>query len=240
MAFFKRVRNARRRFCTAIVAAAGSSTRMGPGSNKLMEYLGGVPVLVWTLQALDQANTVDAIVITSREEDILTFSDLCRTYGIRKPVKVVRGGTNRTESVLLAALEADSRTELLAVHDGARPLVTPDLIDRVVMKADRCNAAVPVVPMKDTVKVVNDDHIELTPDRSTLRAVQTPQVFEATLLKAALQAALEADAPQTDDAAAVERLGKLVYYVDGDDTNIKITTPVDRIIAEAILAERRH
>lgn len=240
MAFFKKVRNARRRFCTAVVAAAGSSTRMGAGTNKLLEPLSGVPVLAWTLQALDQSSAVDAIVIAAREEDILIFSDLCRTYGIRKPVKVVRGGVNRTESVLLAALEADPRTELLAVQDGARPLVTPELIDRVVLKADRCNAAVPVIPVKDTVKVVQDEQITSTPDRNTLRAVQTPQVFEATLLKAALQAALDADAPQTDDAAAVERLGKLVYCVDGEDTNIKITTPIDRIIAEAILAERQR
>ncbi len=240
MSFFKKVRNARRRFCTAVVAAAGSSTRMGAGANKLLDPLGGIPVLAWTLRALDQSVAVDAIVIAAREEDILTFSDLCRTYGIGKPVKVVRGGSNRTESVLLAALEADPRTELLAVQDGARPLVTPELIDRVIMKADRCNAAVPVLPVKDTVKIVQEDHIASTPDRSTLRAVQTPQVFEATLLKAALQAALDADAPQTDDAAAVERLGKLVYYVDGEDTNIKITTPIDRMIAEAILAERLH
>jgi len=240
MAFFKKVRNSRRRFCTAIVAAAGNSTRMGAGSNKLLEPLGGVPVLAWTLQALDQSSAVDAIVIAAREEDILIFSDLCRTYGIRKPVKVVRGGANRTESVLLAALEADPRTELLAVQDGARPLVTPELIDRVILRADRCNAAVPVVPVKDTVKVVQEEQITSTPDRNTLRAVQTPQVFEATLLKAALQAALDADAPQTDDAAAVERLGKFVYCVDGEDTNIKITTPVDRLIAEAILAERQR
>ena len=240
MAFFKKVRNTRRRFCTAIVAAAGNSTRMGTGANKLLELLRGIPVLAWTLLALDQSSSVDTIVIAAREEDILTFSELCRTYGIQKPVKVVRGGANRTESVLLAALEADPRTELLAVQDGARPLVTPALIDRVVLKADRCNAAVPVVPVKDTIKVVREEYIDSTPERGALRAVQTPQVFEATLLKAALQAALDADAPQTDDAAAVERLGKLVYCVEGEDTNIKITTPIDRILAEAILAERQY
>lgn len=240
MAFFKKVRQAQRRFCTAIVAAAGSSTRMGKGFNKLMAPLGGIPVLARTLQALDHADSVDAIVIAAREEDILPFSDLCRTYGIRKPVKVVRGGANRTESVLLAALEADERTELLAVQDGARPLVTPQLIDAVVLKADRCNAAIPVVPVKDTVKVVREEQVDATPDRSTLAAVQTPQVFEASLLKAALQAALDADAPQTDDSAAVERLGKLVYCVDGEDTNIKITTPIDLVVAEAILAERGY
>ena len=240
MALFKKIRNSRRRFCTAIVAAAGSSTRMGDGFNKLLAPLGGIPVLVWTLRALDQASAVDAIVIAAREADILTFCDLCRTYGIQKPVKVVRGGANRTESVLLAALEADPRTELLAVQDGARPLVTATLIDEVVLKADRCNAAVPVVPVKDTIKVVEDDHVASTPDRSALRAVQTPQVFEASLLKAALRSVLDADSPQTDDSAAVERLGKLVYLVDGDESNIKITSPIDLVIGEAILAERRR
>ena len=139
----------------------------------------------------------------------------------------------------MAAMEAGESSELLAVQDGARPLVTPELIDAVILKADRCNAAVPVIPVKDTVKVILDDHIDATPDRSTLAAVQTPQVFEASLLKAALQAALDADAPQTDDSAAVERLGKLVYHVAGDEENIKITTPMDLIVAEAILAERR-
>ena len=240
MAFFKKARRTRQRFCTAIVAAAGSSTRMGHGFNKLMAPLGGVPVLAWTLRSLDDASCVDAIVIAAREEDILPFSDLCRTYAIRKPVKVIRGGANRTESVLRAALESDPRTELLAVQDGARPLVTPALIDAVIGKADHCNAAVPVVPVKDTVKIRKDDHIDATPDRSSLVAVQTPQVFEATLLKAALQSALEAEAPQTDDSAAVERLGKLVYCVEGDDGNIKITTPLDLVVAEAILAERQR
>lgn len=239
MAFFKKARRMQRRFCTAVVAAAGSSTRMGEGFNKLLAPLSGIPVLAWTLRALDEASCVDAIVIAAREEDILPFSDLCRTYGIRKPVKVVRGGANRTESVLLAALEADPGTELLAVQDGARPLVTPELIDAVITKADRCNAAIPVVPVKDTIKVREDDHVGATPDRSTLAAVQTPQAFEAALLKAALQSALESGAPQTDDAAAVERLGKLVYFVDGDDGNIKITTPLDLVVAEAILAERQ-
>ena len=137
-------------------------------------------------------------------------------------------------------MEADSRTELLAVQDGARPLVTPQLIDTVILKADRCNAAIPVIAVTDTVKVVRDEHVDSTPDRSTLSAVQTPQVFEASLLKAALQSVLEANAPQTDDSAAVERLGKLVYCVEGEVSNIKITTPLDLVIAEAILAERQR
>lgn len=238
MGFFRRFQEAQRPFCTAIVAAAGSSTRMGGEVNKLLLPLEGVPVLARTLTALDLASRVDAIVIAAREEDILPFSELCRTYGIRKPVKVVRGGDRREESVLRAALEADPRTELLAVQDGARPLVTPALIDAVAEKAARCNAAAPAVPVKDTIKVAADGTVRETLDRSTLRAIQTPQIFEADLLKAALQSALEADAELTDDCSAVERLGKVVYLVEGDEANLKITTPLDMTIAAALLQSR--
>ncbi len=238
MGFFRRFQEAQRPFCTAIVAAAGSSTRMGGEVNKLLLPLEGVPVLARTLTALDLASRVDAIVIAAREEDILPFSELCRTYGIQKPVKVVRGGDSREESVLRAALEADPRTELLAVQDGARPLVTPALIDAVAEKAARCNAAAPAIPVKDTIKVAADGTVQETLDRSTLRAIQTPQIFEADLLKAALQSALEAGAELTDDCSAVERLGKVVYLVEGDEANLKITTPLDMTIAAALLQSR--
>lgn len=238
MGFFKKFREAQRPFCTALVAAAGSSTRMGGEISKLLLPLEGVPVLARTLQALELASRVDAIVIAAREEDILPFSDLCRTYGITKPVKVIRGGDSREDSVLRAALEADQRTELLAVHDGARPLAAPALIDAVIEKAAKCNAAAPAIPVKDTIKVAADGQVRETLDRSTLMAVQTPQVFEASLLKAALQSALQSGAELTDDCSAVERLGKLVYLVEGSEENLKITTPLDMIVAEAILQGR--
>ena len=207
------------------------------GINKLLEPLDGIPVLVRTLTALERAQRVDSIVIATREEDLITVSQLCKTYGITKCKKVIRGGEDREHSVLLAALEADPDTELLAVQDGARPLVSPDLIDRVIEAAQRCGAAAPAVPVKDTVKTVREDGaVEETLERSRLRAVQTPQVFEASLLKAALQAALEEGAALTDDCSAVERLGKVVYLIEGEETNLKITTPTDLILAEALLA----
>ncbi len=234
--FFKKIRAAQRPRCAALVAAAGSSSRMG-GINKLLEPLDGIPVLVRTLTALERAQRVDSIVIATREEDLITVSQLCKTYGITKCKKVIRGGEDREHSVLLAALEADPDTELLAVQDGARPLVSPDLIDRVIEAAQRCGAAAPAVPVKDTVKTVREDGaVEETLERSRLRAVQTPQVFEASLLKAALQAALEEGAALTDDCSAVERLGKVVYLIEGEETNLKITTPTDLILAEALLA----
>ena len=235
--FFKKFRAAQRPRCAALVAAAGSSTRMG-GINKLLQPLDGIPVLVRTLTALERAQRVDSIVIATREEDLITVSQLCRTYGITKCKKVIRGGEDREHSVLLAALEAEPDTELLAVQDGARPLVSPALVDRVIEAAQRCGAAAPAVPVKDTVKTVREDGaVEETLERSRLRAVQTPQVFEASLLKAALQAALEEGAVLTDDCSAVERLGKVVYLIEGEETNLKITTPTDLILAEALLAE---
>ena len=234
--FFKKFRAAQRPRCAALVAAAGSSTRMG-GVNKLLQPLDGIPVLVRTLTALERARRVDSIVIATREEDLITVSQLCKTYGITKCKKVIRGGEDREHSVLLAALEAEPDTELLAVQDGARPLVSPDLIDRVIEAAQRCGAAAPAVPVKDTVKTVREDGaVGETLERSRLRAVQTPQVFEASLLKAALQAALEGGAALTDDCSAVERLGKVVYLIEGEETNLKITTPTDLILAEALLA----
>lgn len=235
--FFHRLRDAQRPFCTAIVAAAGSSSRMG-GMNKLLEPLGDIPVLARTLQALQFAHSVDAIVIAAREEDILPFSDLCRTYDIKKCTKVIRGGETREHSVLLAALEADEKTQLLAVQDGARPLVTPELIDCVIEKAAHCNAAAPAIALKDTIKSVQDDQVCETLDRNTLRAVQTPQVFAADLLKAALQSALESGEQLTDDCSAVERIGKTVYLIEGSEENLKLTTPIDFVIAQAILDAR--
>lgn len=202
--FLKKLRRAARPRCAALVAAAGSSSRMG-GVNKLLQPLDGVPVLVRTLTALQQAEQVDEIVVAAREEDLVEISRLCRTYGIGKCTKVVRGGESRAHSVLLAALEVSPDTELLAVQDGARPLVTPELIDCVISAAARCGAAAPAVPVKDTVKAVREDGtVEQTLERSSLRAVQTPQVFEADLLKAALQSALEKDLLVTDDCSAVE------------------------------------
>lgn len=240
LSFLKKVRRASQPRCAVLVAAAGSSRRMG-GVNKLMEPLDGVPVLVRTLSALQVAQRVDEIIVAAREEDLVEISRLCRDYGITKCAKVVRGGESRVHSVLLAALEASPETELLAVHDGARPLVTPELVDSVIAAAVRCGAAAPAVPVKDTVKTADQEgRVGETVPREHLWAVQTPQVFDADLLRAALKAALEANAEVTDDASAVERLGKAVFLVEGNEENLKITTPLDLILAEAITRARKE
>ena len=238
--FLKKIRESRKPFCSALVAAAGSYSRMG-GVNKLLEPLDGIPVLARTLMALQASQRVDEIVVATREEDLVEISQLCRTYGISKCTKVIRGGDSRVHSVLLAALEASPEASLLAVQDGARPLATPELIDRVIAAAGRCGAAAPAVPVKDTVKVVRDGGtVAQTLVRESLRAVQTPQVFEADLLKAALQSAVAKGTAVTDDCSAVEQLGKVVFLVEGDEANIKITTPIDLTLAEAILQAREN
>jgi len=228
-----------RPICSAVVAAAGSSSRMG-GENKLLLPLDGIPVLARTLLALDSATLVDEIVVAARESDFLTIAELCKTYGVRKNVKIVRGGDSRLESVLAASLECREDTAFIAVHDGARPLADGAFIDHVVSAAHRTNAAAPAVPVKDTIKVARDGIVESTPDRAVLFAVQTPQVFDAQLLRAALQAAKENGAAVTDDCSAVEMLGKNVYLTDGSYENIKITTPEDIILATAILRKREE
>ena len=236
---FHRKHRAEHPLCSVIVAAAGSSSRMG-GENKLMQPLNGIPVLAHTLMALNASELADEIVVAAREEDLLAFGDLCKIYGVSKPVKIVRGGESRLDSVLAAAMECREDAVFLAVHDGARPLADPELIDRVVALAHRTNAAAPAVPVKDTIKVVRDGRVESTPDRALLRAVQTPQVFDAQLLRAALQSAQTLGAEITDDCSAVERLGKEVYLTEGSYENIKITTPEDMLLACELLRRREE
>lgn len=236
--FFKKYKRKIDPRCAALVAAAGSSSRMG-GVNKLLQPLGGMPVLARTLTALQLAEKVDEIIVATREEDLVEISQLCKTYGITKCTKVIRGGETRAHSVLLAAMETGADTDLLAVQDGARPLVTPKLINETIAAARRCSAAAPAIPVKDTVKMVKvDGAVDQTLDRSVLRAVQTPQVFESELLRAALQSAIDQELPITDDCSAVELLGKTVYLIQGDEENIKITTPTDLVMAEALLRAR--
>lgn len=224
-------------FCSAVVPAAGSSRRMG-GENKLFASVGGAPVLGRTLMALAQSDLISEIVVAAAQDDLLTVADICRAYVTEKSVKVVCGGATRQDSVLAALMECDPRATLVAVHDGARPLVTREVIDTTIQKAAECYAAAPAVPVKDTVKVAADGVVQSTLDRSTLYAVQTPQVFDRELLLAALQSARDGEILLTDDCSAVERLGKSVYLTEGSYENIKITTPVDLVLAEAIWDDR--
>ena len=220
--------------CGAVIVAAGSATRMG-GIDKVMANLGGEPMIVRTVRAFQNCDAIASIVIVTREDLIRPISDLCRD--MKKVAAVVAGGKSRQESVHLGLNALPKGTKLAAVHDGARPLVSWQVIDRVVRAANSYGAAAPAVPVKDTVKAVAGGIVRETPDRKTLRAVQTPQVFDIDLLRGALKKASEEKAEITDDCSGVERLGMSVKIVEGDDRNIKVTTPLDLKIAELFLEE---
>lgn len=219
--------------CSAVVVAAGSSTRMG--MDKLMLPLDETPVIVYTLRAVQAVPSVGEIILVTREDLIVPMSQLCQDYAISKVTKVVRGGASRTQSVRLGTLEVSGDAQVIAIHDGARPFVSVEVIERAVAQAMETGAAAPAVPVKDTIKVAHDGVVESTPDRACLFAVQTPQVFESSLIKAALQKALDDGLELTDDCAAVERLGMKVALTRGDERNIKLTTPEDLAVAQAIL-----
>jgi len=231
--FWRKKKKAPALVCSAVVAAAGSSSRMG--ADKLMLPLDGVPVIVHTLQAISAAPTVGEIILVAREDLVVPMSQLCRDFALGKVTKVIRGGESRVESARLGTLEVSSQAQLIAIHDGARPFPSIQVVEDVIAQALKTGAAAPAVPVKDTVKEAVDGLVERTLDRSTLFAVQTPQVFEASLIRAALQKALDDGVELTDDCAAVERLGMKVVLTQGDERNFKLTTPMDLVFAEGML-----
>ena len=220
--------------CSAVVPAAGSSTRM-EGQDKLLLPLEEQPVLLHTLRALELCPYLAEIIVVTREDLIVPIGQLCRDAGLSKVRKVIVGGATRTHSVLAGLGELSSGAELVAIHDGARPLVSQEVLETVIFRAAECGAAAPAVPVKDTIKRARD-----TLERSELFAVQTPQVFQVDLIKAALVKALEDGAALTDDCGAVERLGIGVSLTQGDYCNLKITTPEDLAVAEALFAWREQ
>lgn len=224
----------RRGICAAVVPAAGSATRM-QGQDKVLLPLGEVPVLIRTLRALESCAEIAEIVVVTREDLIVPVAQLCKEAALTKVNKVVLGGATRTESVLAGIREVSDQIELIAIHDGARPLVTRAVLDAVIAAGRRTGAAAPAVPVKDTIKSAAGDTVERTLDRAKLRAIQTPQVFDAGLIRAALTKALEDGAELTDDCSAVERLGMTVTLTEGSYRNMKITTPEDMAVAEALL-----
>lgn len=220
--------------CGAVIVAAGSASRMG-GIDKVMAPLGGEPMIVRTVRAFQNCDAIASIVIVTREDLIRPISGLCRDMG--KVTAVVAGGSSRQASVWLGLNALPKTIKLAAVHDGARPLISWQVIDRVVRAANTYGAAAPAVPVKDTIKVVRGGLVQETPDRSSLMAVQTPQVFDFDLLRGALKKAEADGASVTDDCSAVERTGMKIKIVEGDERNLKVTTPMDLKIAELLLEE---
>ena len=221
--------------CSAVVVAAGASARMG--FDKVLAEVGGVPVIVRCLEAFQQAPSVTEVVVVTRENLVPDVARLCQEFGLTKVTKVIRGGESRTQSARMGTLECDKKARLIAIHDGARPFVTVQVIEDAIAQAAVIGAAAPAVPVKDTVKAAHGGIVERTLERESLYAIQTPQVFDGDLIRAALQKALEDGAQITDDCAAVERLGMKVVLTAGDERNIKLTTPTDLLIGEAFVEE---
>ena len=192
-------------------------------------------MIVRTVRTFQNCDAVSEIVIVTREDLILPITALTRE--MPKGMAVVVGGKSRQESVSLGLNTLSGKVKLAAIQDGARPLITWEVIDRTVRAANSYGAAAPAIPVKDTIKVVEGRVVKNTPDRATLFAVQTPQVFDFDLLRAALKKAEVDGAAVTDDCSAVELMGMSVKIVEGDERNIKVTTPMDLKIAELLLEE---
>ena len=222
--------------CGAVIVAAGNASRMG-GIDKVMAPLQGEPMICRTVRTFQNSDVIKEIVVVTRPDLVAPMTDLFRDY--TKVTAVVEGGKSRDKSVALGLNALSRKVKLAAIQDGARPLITPEVIDRTVRAAHSYGAAAPAVPVKDTIKVVQGSIVKETPDRSQLRAVQTPQVLDIDLLRAALKKAGEDEAAITDDCSAVERIGMSVRILEGDERNIKVTTPMDLKIATMLLEEMK-
>lgn len=216
----------------AVIVAAGSATRFG-GREKLLVDLDGQPVLAWSLTAFEAAPSVERVIVVAPLRTIAAVTRLARKYAPTKFAATTEGGDRRRDSVE-AGLRA-SFARYVAVHDGARPLVTVDTIERTIAAAEGGPGAIAAVPVTDTVKIVTDGVITGHPPRAQLWAAQTPQVV---LRQAWLDAAATGDDDETDDAAMLARLGLDCRAVEGDRGNLKITRPEDLAVAHAILAAR--
>lgn len=227
----------RKKYVSAVIVSAGNSTRMG-GINKQFLEIKGIPVLIHTLLAFDKTESIDEIVIVTRESDIDDVKSLVALHGIKKVSKIVKGGESRQISVLNGVVSTSDEAGIVAIHDGARPLVTERVINNTLEQAVLFGAAATGVKVKDTVKQVNDNNdIVATPDRNYLRFIQTPQIFDKLLYLDAVNT-VEDSNNFTDDCMLIEAYGKIVKYVDGDYENIKITTPEDVELAESYLKRR--
>lgn len=226
-------------FVSAIIVAAGGSVRMGIADSKQFIPLLGYPAIEYTLRAFEKCHFIKEIVVVCREQDKERIRLIADENGFSKVSSLVEGGASRAESVRNGIKAASSKAKYFAIHDGARPLITVEEIERVIEAAFETGAATLGVPVKDTIKIVDGyNKIESTPLRSQLRAVHTPQVFERELYQFALENAGDNMINFTDDCSLIEHMGGEVEVVKGSEENIKLTTPIDVVIAESILRER--
>jgi 2-C-methyl-D-erythritol 4-phosphate cytidylyltransferase len=222
-----------------LIPAAGTGRRMGSDRNKLLLKVRSQPIITWTLKAAEAASTISWIGIISQSTDWEDFKAIIAELKLSKPVELIRGGSTRQESVYNGLQALPVAAEQVLIHDGARCLATPDLLNSCAQAIHHCSGLIAAVPVKDTIKVVDQNGvIQSTPDRRQLWAAQTPQGFDVKLLKQCHAAGVRQGWEVTDDAALFEKCGIEVQIVQGEETNLKVTTPQDLAIAEFILKSR--
>lgn len=225
---------------SAIIPAAGQGKRMGMGQNKVYLTLGDETILGLTVKFFEQIPEVEEIIVVVRADEVESVErEICAPGELHKPCKVIVGGKERQDSVQAGLAVLSHISDFVLIHDGARPLITTELVQSALRVAEEKGTAVLAVPVKDTIKVVNSTgYVEGTPERATLRAVQTPQIFRRDLIVRAYEHAKEMGILGTDDASLVEAMGEPVFLVEGSYENLKITTPEDLLLAEEILRRR--
>lgn len=223
-----------------LIPAAGMGRRMGSHRNKLLLTVLDKPLIAWTLLAAEATQRIDWIGMIGQPEDWPDFKQILTDLALTKPVELIQGGSSRQESVYNGLRALPATAERVLIHDGARCLATPDLLDRCAETLLACQGLVAAIPVKDTIKVVAAEtrQIQATPERRKLWAAQTPQGFSVMLLRRCHEQGHAQGWGVTDDAALFERCQFPVQIVEGEETNLKVTTPLDLAIAELILRQR--
>ncbi len=223
-----------------LIPAAGSGKRMGGDRNKLLMPLLGKPLIAWTLQAVRATEAIHWIGIIAQPQEWQDFRDVINSLALGRQVRLIEGGSTRQESVYRGLQALPAVAEQILIHDGARCLATPDLFNRCAQSVLTHPGLIAAVPVKDTIKVVSPGNhlVQSTPDRSKLWAAQTPQGFEVETLKKCHDEGIRKGWEVTDDAALFEHCKLPVHIVEGEETNLKVTTPIDLAIAEFILTKR--
>ena len=223
-----------------LIPAAGSGRRMGSDRNKLLLPLLDKSILAWTLESASAASSIDWIGIMGQPIDFPDFEAIITSLNLTKPVVLIQGGNTRQASVYQGLKALPEKANQVLIHDGARCLATPELFNRCSAALQTCEGLIAAVTVKDTIKVVDADLLVTgTPDRAHLWAAQTPQGFQVNLLKACHEKGLQNQWEVTDDAALFEKCGLQVKVVPGEETNLKVTTPMDLAIAQFVLSDRR-
>lgn len=220
----------------AIIVAAGKGSRMGLGYNKVLAPLCGKPVIEWTIMGFVSSGLIDKLVVVINAEDELRMRDICRLYEDRIDLSIVYGGMERQDSVYNGLKRLGNNVDIVLIHDGARPFIDKELISRSIENTLKYGAACAGMPVKETIKIVDEDkNILNTPERSTIWVAQTPQSFRMDIILKAYEEAYVRGIKGTDDAGLAEAVGYMVRMFEGSYRNIKLTSPEELLLAEQLL-----